>query len=104
MAVMFITHDFGVVGEIADRVAVLEKGIRDCTVDGATATWAQVPGAGASDVMALLVGYDKLARETGWRPLVSWEEGISKTIGWYPASTSAGTNARSCAHWASVSP
>src|SRR5688500_11927276 len=27
MAVMFITHDFGVVAEIADKVAVLEKGI-----------------------------------------------------------------------------
>ncbi|WP_114948445.1 ABC transporter ATP-binding protein [Microvirga calopogonii] len=27
MAVMFITHDFGVVAEIADRVAVLERGI-----------------------------------------------------------------------------
>jgi dTDP-glucose 4,6-dehydratase len=38
---------------------------------------------GASDVMALLVGYEKLARETGWQPLVSWEEGISKTISWY---------------------
>jgi dTDP-glucose 4,6-dehydratase len=41
---------------------------------------------GASDVMALLVGYDKLARETGWRPLVSWEEGISTTIAWYAAN------------------
>jgi peptide/nickel transport system ATP-binding protein len=26
MAVLFITHDFGVVGDIADRVAVMEKG------------------------------------------------------------------------------
>ena len=38
---------------------------------------------GASDVLALRVGYEKLARETGWRPLVSWEEGVSRTIAWY---------------------
>jgi dTDP-glucose 4,6-dehydratase len=38
---------------------------------------------GASDVMALRVGYEKLNRETGWRPLVSWEEGVSRTIAWY---------------------
>jgi dTDP-glucose 4,6-dehydratase len=38
---------------------------------------------GASDVMALRVGFDKLERETGWRPLVSWEEGIARTIDWY---------------------
>jgi len=38
---------------------------------------------GASDVMALRVGYEKLERETGWRPSVSWEDGISKTIAWY---------------------
>ncbi len=38
---------------------------------------------GASDVMALRVGFDKLARETGWQPAVSWEEGISRTIDWY---------------------
>jgi dTDP-glucose 4,6-dehydratase len=38
---------------------------------------------GASDVMALRVGYEKLERETGWRPTVSWEEGIAKTIAWY---------------------
>lgn len=41
---------------------------------------------GASEVMALRVGYEKLKRETGWEPLVSWEEGISRTIEWYAAS------------------
>src|SRR5919201_343355 len=38
---------------------------------------------GASEVMALRVGYEKLNKETGWVPLVSWEEGIAKTIEWY---------------------
>jgi dTDP-glucose 4,6-dehydratase len=41
---------------------------------------------GASDVMALRVGYEKLHRETGWRPRVTWEEGISRTIAWYAAN------------------
>jgi dTDP-glucose 4,6-dehydratase len=38
---------------------------------------------GASEVMALRVGYEKLNRETGWEPRVSWENGIAKTIAWY---------------------
>ena len=38
---------------------------------------------GATDVMALRVGYDKLHRETGWQPKVSWEEGVLRTIQWY---------------------
>jgi dTDP-glucose 4,6-dehydratase len=38
---------------------------------------------GASEVMALRVGYEKLHRETGWEPKVSWEEGIRRTIAWY---------------------
>jgi dTDP-glucose 4,6-dehydratase len=38
---------------------------------------------GASEVMALRVGYEKLHRETGWEPIVSWKEGIAKTIAWY---------------------
>jgi dTDP-glucose 4,6-dehydratase len=38
---------------------------------------------GASDVMALRVGHDKLSRETGWAPCVSWDEGIARTIEWY---------------------
>jgi dTDP-glucose 4,6-dehydratase len=38
---------------------------------------------GVTDVMALRVGYEKLNRETGWEPQVSWEEGIRKTIRWY---------------------
>jgi dTDP-glucose 4,6-dehydratase len=40
---------------------------------------------GASDVMALRVGYEKLKRETGWEPTVSWEDGIARTIAWYAA-------------------
>jgi dTDP-glucose 4,6-dehydratase len=38
---------------------------------------------GASEVMALRVGYEKLNRETGWEPKTSWEEGILHTIRWY---------------------
>jgi dTDP-glucose 4,6-dehydratase len=48
-----------------------------------------VPGRyrpGASDVLALRVGFEKLERETGWRPQVSWEEGIARTIAWYAAN------------------
>ena len=40
----------------------------------------------ASEVMALRVGYDKLNAETGWKPTVSWEEGIRRTIAWYAAN------------------
>jgi dTDP-glucose 4,6-dehydratase len=38
---------------------------------------------GVTDVMALRVGYEKLHRETGWQPRVSWEEGVLRTIRWY---------------------
>ncbi len=38
---------------------------------------------GASEVMALRVGYEKLSGETGWEPRVSWEEGVLRTIRWY---------------------
>ena len=38
---------------------------------------------GATDVMALRVGYEKLNSETGWTPRVSWDEGILRTIRWY---------------------
>jgi len=38
---------------------------------------------GASEVMALRVGFEKLNRETGWEPHVSWEEGVLNTIAWY---------------------
>jgi dTDP-glucose 4,6-dehydratase len=38
---------------------------------------------GATDVMALRVGYEKLHAETGWTPLVAWEEGVLRTIRWY---------------------
>ncbi len=38
---------------------------------------------GASDVMALRVGHEKLTHETGWMPRVSWEEGVGRSIAWY---------------------
>jgi dTDP-glucose 4,6-dehydratase len=41
---------------------------------------------GSTDVLALRVGYDKLHRETGWQPRVSWEEGVLRTIRWYAAN------------------
>ncbi|MBA3233124.1 MAG: GDP-mannose 4,6-dehydratase [Propionibacteriales bacterium] len=41
---------------------------------------------GASDVLALRVGHEKLTAETGWMPKVSWEEGILRTIEWYAAN------------------
>jgi dTDP-glucose 4,6-dehydratase len=41
---------------------------------------------GVTDVMALRVGHEKLSRETGWQPLVSWEEGVASTIAWYAAN------------------
>ena len=33
--------------------------------------------------MALRVGYEKLNRETGWEPHVSWEDGVARTIAWF---------------------
>jgi len=38
---------------------------------------------GASEVMALRVGYEKLQAECGWEPVISWEEGVARTIQWY---------------------
>jgi dTDP-glucose 4,6-dehydratase len=41
---------------------------------------------GASEVMALRVGFEKLRSETGWEPKISWDEGIRRTIAWYAAN------------------
>jgi dTDP-glucose 4,6-dehydratase len=43
---------------------------------------------GASEVMALRVGHEKLTQETGWMPKVSWEEGVLQTIRWYAENRS----------------
>ena len=51
----------------------------------ADVTWATSSASrpGVTDVMALRVGYEKLHAETGWKPNVSWEEGVLRTIRWY---------------------
>jgi dTDP-glucose 4,6-dehydratase len=41
---------------------------------------------GASEVMALRVGYEKLRSETGWEPKMSWEDGVRRTIAWFAAN------------------
>lgn len=38
---------------------------------------------GDSDVKELMVGYEKLHKETGWEPKVDWREGVRRTIDWY---------------------
>jgi dTDP-glucose 4,6-dehydratase len=41
---------------------------------------------GSSEVYELLVGYQKLHNLSGWKPEVSWEEGLRSTIDWYARS------------------
>ena len=41
---------------------------------------------GASDVLALRVGYEKLREQTGWEPKWSWSDGLLSTIEWYAAN------------------
>jgi dTDP-glucose 4,6-dehydratase len=38
---------------------------------------------GASDVVALRADISSFHDETGWEPLVSWEDGLRRTIDWY---------------------
>lgn len=38
---------------------------------------------GLSEVQELRVDYSKLNNLTGWKPIYSWEEGLSETIEWY---------------------
>jgi dTDP-glucose 4,6-dehydratase len=41
---------------------------------------------GASDVMALRADLSSFAAETGFSPLLAWDEGIRRTIAWYAAN------------------
>ncbi len=56
---------------------------------------------GASEVLSLKVGFEKLARETGWQPLVSWEDGVQRTIAWYAENRDKWTGR---VDWAAPSP
>ncbi len=38
---------------------------------------------GNTEVEELRVDYVKLNRLSGWQPMFSWEEGLSRTIKWY---------------------
>lgn len=40
---------------------------------------------GASDVMALRADSSLLQGKTGWHPLLTWEEGLRRTVAWYAA-------------------
>ncbi|MFQ5823489.1 MAG: GDP-mannose 4,6-dehydratase [bacterium] len=44
---------------------------------------------GKSEVNEYLVNYKKLNELTGWKPQISWEEGLSKTIKWYSENNKA---------------
>jgi dTDP-glucose 4,6-dehydratase len=41
---------------------------------------------GASDVMSLRADASLVEGLTGWRPLLTWEEGLRRTIAWYAAN------------------
>jgi dTDP-glucose 4,6-dehydratase len=48
-----------------------------------------VPGRfrpGASDVLSLRADSSLVEGQTGWRPLLTWEEGLRRTIAWYAAN------------------
>ena len=81
MSVMFITHDFGVVAEIADHVVVMEKG--HCVEQGGAAQVLKSPGhlytRRLIAAVPHLTGKDRVPSEAGERASIMKVECLAKT-------------------------
>lgn len=81
MSVMFITHDFGVVAEIADHVVVMEKG--HCVEQGSAAQVLKSPGhlytRRLIAAVPHLTGKDRVPSEAGERASILKVERLAKT-------------------------
>jgi peptide/nickel transport system ATP-binding protein len=81
MSVMFITHDFGVVAEIADSVVVMEKGV--VVEQGSAEQVLKSPGHSYTQRLIAavphLTGKDRIPQEAASKAPILKVEGLSKT-------------------------